>query len=944
MMWLETAMTSGVAVIADVALKGAVILTFAALLALALKRSSAALRHLVWSTALVGLLALPLLSAIVPDWQVPVIQSVMRAVPTGATAPVATSRGSVIPTPAPTPVDERTATPAAGQAVVPRWIGPEPPNPDPSGARAGGSIAPTEALTPTESGVPFTALIGALSLSTWLFLAWLAGVVAVLAWVVLGTVATWWLARSIYEVTSGPLLELVDQTAKELGIRAPVTLLLSESTSMPRTWGVRPKLLLPASASQWSDQRLRAVLLHELAHIKRHDYVTQLLGRVAGAIHWFNPLVWYATHRMRVERERACDDCVLSTGSRASDYAQHLLDIAHSMKAGRLSSATTIAMARRSHLSDRLLDVLDATRRRTAVSPKMASLVWTMTALVVLPVAGMGTSSAPEKVDSEQPATETTSTEFIGGRTVDPHTDTRIEATPHYSRPFASRPQSTCDWYRNDENTSTSIQSNDEELRIRIKKEDCQLRIEAYGEIEFNDSETDVAYLSRDGSFEIEERDGRNRLRLEIDTDRDGTIRHRWFVDGDEQEFDAAAQDWFAYLLPLVFRRAGFNAEERAARILEQQGVDGVLQEISYIPSDYVARKYFQVVLSQADLDETQLRRIVRQAGQELDSDYELAELLIEVAESHPIDRSAQVAYVEAVGYIDSDYEKRRSLNAVLDRPGLDQEAAQAMLQLALDIDSDYELAELLIAMMERHPIDQTLTPEFFQAIDKLDSDYEHRRVLNVALERGAPSQEVLDLALASAGRLDSDYELAELLIRVASLYPTDREIPYSYLNAATSLDSDYERKRVMSVLIERGELTDAALTEVLGVMQQMDSDYELAETLISVNHSYELTPSTHQPFFASVDRLDSDHDRARVLQAVLEQQRLDDALIEGILGASSDLDSDYERANVLIAVAESHRLSEQLRETYIDVANGISSRYERDRVLAALVRGGGGR
>ena len=129
--------------------------------------------------------------------------------------------------------------------------------------------------------------------------------------------------------------------------------------------------------------------------------------------------------------------------------------------------------------------------------------------------------------------------------------------------------------------------------------------------------------------FEIEEREGRSRWRLEVDSDSDGNIRHRWFVDGDEQTYDSAAQQWFADLLPLVFRRAGINAEERAARILERDGVEGVLREISYIPNDYVARKYFEVLLTQAELSERQLREVVQQAGQELDSDYELAELLI---------------------------------------------------------------------------------------------------------------------------------------------------------------------------------------------------------------------------------------------------------------------------------------------------------------------------
>ena len=80
-------------------------------------------------------------------------------------------------------------------------------------------------------------------------------------------------------------------------------------------WGFfRPTILLPADASNWQEERLRAVLLHELAHIQRNDWESQLIAQVMCAVYWFNPLVWFAARRMRVEAERACDDHVLNAG------------------------------------------------------------------------------------------------------------------------------------------------------------------------------------------------------------------------------------------------------------------------------------------------------------------------------------------------------------------------------------------------------------------------------------------------------------------------------------------------------------------------------------------------------------------------------------------------------------------------------------------------------
>ena len=106
--------------------------------------------------------------------------------------------------------------------------------------------------------------------------------------------------------------------------------------------------MLPDAARQWSGEQLRSVLLHELAHIKRRDTIVQLLAQVACALHWFNPLVWFAAWRLHVERERACDDLVLASGVRPSAYAGHLLDVVTGLSPARWTAACGLAMARKS--------------------------------------------------------------------------------------------------------------------------------------------------------------------------------------------------------------------------------------------------------------------------------------------------------------------------------------------------------------------------------------------------------------------------------------------------------------------------------------------------------------------------------------------------------------------------------------------------------------------
>jgi beta-lactamase regulating signal transducer with metallopeptidase domain len=115
---------------------------------------------------------------------------------------------------------------------------------------------------------------------------------------------------------------------------------------MPMTFGVlRATLLLPSAARTWSRARQETVLRHELAHIRRHDALTQLIAELGCVIYWFQPLMWWAARSMRTEREHACDDAVIMGGTRATDYAAELLEIARVTQASRVTALAAIAMA-----------------------------------------------------------------------------------------------------------------------------------------------------------------------------------------------------------------------------------------------------------------------------------------------------------------------------------------------------------------------------------------------------------------------------------------------------------------------------------------------------------------------------------------------------------------------------------------------------------------------
>lgn len=218
---------------------------------------------------------------------------------------------------------------------------------------------------------------------------WAAGAALVALSIVVGRLRIRWIARGSQALDRGEIAALATELCGRLGISRRVSVRLCPERVMPMVWGVvRPVILLPATATRWSPELRRDVLLHELAHVRRHDYLNQLVARLACAVHWFNPLAWLAARRLRAERERACDDQVLGTGASACDYAEHLITVARGLRpAGR--GTLGIAMAGRSAFGERVAALLDARCARGVLTTGLLLRSGVGAACLVVPLAAL---------------------------------------------------------------------------------------------------------------------------------------------------------------------------------------------------------------------------------------------------------------------------------------------------------------------------------------------------------------------------------------------------------------------------------------------------------------------------------------------------------------------------------------------------------------------------
>ena len=344
----------------DVIVKASTLLAAAGLVDLVLRRrGSAAARSLLWALTMAALLVLPIASVALPHW--PVRIPIARA----AAAPIAY-------------VDVRPPADVAPPAAATRTSRAVPAAPG----------AAVDARTDSPIGTLPIALAG-------LFALYAAGVLILLVRLGREPFVLRGLTHSSRDVTDPAWLRLFADTARQSQVVSPVRLLRSPDEVMPMTYGARrPIIVLPASADAWSDDRRRAVLLHELAHVARRDCLVQKLASLACAFYWPHPGVWWGARRLRTERELACDDLVLAAGAGPREYAGHLLDLARSLGAAP-APATALGMARARQLEQRLLAVLDAARNRAVLRRGRLAVAIGASIAVLLPMAALRASLVP---------------------------------------------------------------------------------------------------------------------------------------------------------------------------------------------------------------------------------------------------------------------------------------------------------------------------------------------------------------------------------------------------------------------------------------------------------------------------------------------------------------------------------------------------------------------
>jgi len=338
---------NGLALLLDATLKGTIILLLSLALTLLSRRASAAARHFVWTLALGATLLLPIFSLTLPAWNVTAISTLPSV--TGGQRSVATESPSVV---------LRTRQVNADNSA---------------------RVSPTAVNT-----------AGSTAQAGWILALWAIGSMLLATRIVVGEVRVHRVARCSQPFETSQAKSILKNVRSRLRVSRAVELRTSTEIAIPFTRGsLRPTILLPAEAHHWSRKQLEYVLAHELAHVRRNDYLTQMSAQIACALFWFHPLVWLAALAMRKERERACDDMVLSLGHLAADYAEFLLVLSRGLQRLNGAWSASVAMAQSTQLEVRMKALFDPQLNHKPLGRGRTVLFAALAAALLLPVAAM---------------------------------------------------------------------------------------------------------------------------------------------------------------------------------------------------------------------------------------------------------------------------------------------------------------------------------------------------------------------------------------------------------------------------------------------------------------------------------------------------------------------------------------------------------------------------
>lgn len=383
--------------------------------------------------------------------------------------------------------------------------------------------------------------------------------------------------------------------------------------------------------------------------------------------------------------------------------------------------------------------------------------------------------------------------------------------------------------------SSTRISTDGDRMTLSVSRSGYRLKMSSDGKVAFLDDESDVASIGPGGELTIYEKEHGVAREYQVRPGAGGALERKYEVDGDARALDAEGRAWVAAVLPRIFRETGYDAEARVARLLRRGGTALVLSEVEQMQSDWARGQYLGTLFAAGPLAPADLDRAVA-AMERVDSDYEMRQMLDKAIGSQKLDGPLFARLLRgAARGIESDYEMAELLIGALRRLPDSEEARGAWSDAAATIDSDYELGRTIGSALRNDTVGPRVAASLVALAGReIDSDYELRQALDKAAD-GSAKPDVVAACLAATRQLESSYERSQALIAIAERVPLDAALLASFLESTAEIEGDYERLTTLQAVAPK-VARDAELTRRYRELARGLGEYERGQALAALD------------------------------------------------------------------------------------------------------------
>ena len=779
--------------------------------------------------------------------------------------------------------------------------------------------------------------------------AWAIGVLALSFRLVGGWMLTRQLVRRAVTEVSPALNAMARDVAGRLRLQQAVEILESSAVNVPTLVGwVKPVVLLPAAAlAGLSPEQLQAILAHELAHVRRHDYLINLLQSMVETLLFYHPATWWVSAQVRAEREHCCDDLAIEVCGDRLVYVSALAELTTMATHSRLALAATDGS-----LVGRVQRILGRPRSMREPAP-----AWALLAILVLVVGSVGSFSAAGDEHPEPPVIQSGA---IAGaiKPVDLQQALKIASAQDAAIASAQDAAIAARSNADQETVAELLRAEAARLRAeadrlraeadRIRRVESQLREAPLAPVAPVAPVAPLAPLAPEApqapkppeapapqapqapeapkapapqapeapkAPEIGSRGSGN-----MTWSNDGEhISVRWtgaFRLSDDEKDVAWVEEGTTVTLSegRLFSTRVVLKGLSGGRIDRSFSKSGSSRDYEPEGRQFLASALDLLIRHTAMFARDRVTRFLKQGGPNA--------VLTE------IDRLGDSSYVKRVYY--SELLKQAPLS--------DDLLARVLQRVPVDLKSNYDKATLLTQAAALPAITDAHRVNIARAAKSISSNYDQRRTLMAVLSTNPVAPPVAAAVLDAASSIGSSYDRSQVLIEVAQRDGLTPATSPAFMNLVRSTPSSYDQRRVLTAVAARAPLAGSIAAEAVIAAGTITGSHDQSTVLITLIDRGGLTDASSDAFFKTAANIQSSHDLQRVLRRALAQPSISDRIVQDVLRVAPRVSGSHDRANVLVDAAGRARLSDESRELYVAAARGLGT-HDENRALAALVR-----